>query len=212
VFPYFSTESRNVCLGICTDELNPFRSSVALYFCWPVIFTVYNLSPGMCMRPKFMFLSTVILSPNRPGRNIDVCLQWLIDELTQLWSSRTLTYDVSTKQNSFMKTTLIWTIYNFSTYEMVSGWSTHEKLACPYCMENNKVFTLTNGSKTSFLDCYQRFLPTNHMYINNFFVSKVEKDVAPRIFWVKNCITWCQSTVTLCLVSNLISRKFLVLV
>jgi hypothetical protein len=34
---------------------------------------------------------------------------------------------------------------------MVSDWSTHEKLACQYCMENNKVFTLTNDGKTSFL-------------------------------------------------------------
>ena len=27
----------------------------------------------------------------------------------------------------------------------------HEKLACLYCMENNKAFTLTNGGKSSFL-------------------------------------------------------------
>ena len=41
-----------------------------------------------------MFLSTIIPSPNSLGRNIDVCLQPLIDELAQLWSSRALTYDV----------------------------------------------------------------------------------------------------------------------
>ena len=210
--PHFSTESMNVRLGICTNEFNPFRSFIALYFCWPVIFTIYNLSPGICMRSKFMFLSTVILSPNSPGQNIDVCLQRLIDELTQLWSSGTLTYDVSTKHNFLMNTALMWTIYNFSAYEMVSSWSTHGKLKYPYCMKNNKAFTLTNGSKTFFFDCHQHFLPTDHRYIKNFFVSRVEKDVAPRIFWVKNCMTWCQSTVTLCLVYNLISKRFLVLV
>jgi hypothetical protein len=32
---------------------------------------------------------------------------------------------------------------------MVSGWSTHEKLAYSYYMENNKAFTLTKGGKTS---------------------------------------------------------------
>jgi hypothetical protein len=36
-------------------------------------------------------------------------------------------------------------------YKMVSGWSTHEKLAYPYCMENNKAFTLTNDDKIFFL-------------------------------------------------------------
>jgi hypothetical protein len=35
-------------------------------------------------------------------------------------------------------------------YEMVYGWSTYGKLACPYCMENNKAFILENGGKTSF--------------------------------------------------------------
>jgi hypothetical protein len=44
-----------------------------------------------------MFLSTVIPGPNSPSRNIDVCLRSLIDDLTQLWSSRALTYDVLTK-------------------------------------------------------------------------------------------------------------------
>ena len=33
---------------------------------------------------------------------------------------------------------------------MLSGWSTHGKLACPYCMENNKAFTLTNRGKAFF--------------------------------------------------------------
>ena len=28
----------------------------------------------------------------------------------------------------------MWTINDFPAYGMVSGWSTHGKLACPYCM------------------------------------------------------------------------------
>ena len=89
VHSHFSAESRNVHLGLCIDEFNPFGSFAAYSF-WPVIFTVYNLPPGMCIRPEFMFLSTVIPGPSRPGRNIDVCLQPLIDELMQLWSSGAL--------------------------------------------------------------------------------------------------------------------------
>ena len=42
------------------------------------------------------------------------------------------------------------TINDFPTYEMVSGWSTHEKLTCIYYMENNKAFILTNNGKSSF--------------------------------------------------------------
>ena len=71
-------------LKLCTDGFNPFGSFVAPYSFWPVILTVFNLPPEMCMRSEFMFLSIVIPGPSSPGRNIDVCLQPLINELTQL--------------------------------------------------------------------------------------------------------------------------------
>jgi len=41
---------------------------------------------------------------------------------------------------------------------------------------------VTNWGKASFFDCHHRFLPTNHKYrknIKDFFVGRVEKDVAP---------------------------------
>jgi len=67
VHPHFSAKSKNVRLGLCTGGFNPFGSFVAPYFYWPVILTVYNLPPGMCMRPEFMFLSMVIPGPSNPG-------------------------------------------------------------------------------------------------------------------------------------------------
>ena len=82
-------------------------------------------------------------------------------------------------------------------------------------MENNKVFTITNEGKASFFYCHRRFLPANHRYIKNrknFFIGRIEKDIAPRAFLVKNCMTLYQSTVTLSLVFNLVSRSFQVLV
>jgi len=54
-----------------------------------------------------MFLSMVIPGPSSPVWNIDVCLQPLIDELAQLWSSITLTYDISRKQNFLMRAALM---------------------------------------------------------------------------------------------------------
>jgi hypothetical protein len=184
VHPQFSAESRNVRLGLCIDGFNPFGSFAAPYSCCPVILIIYNLPLGTCMRPEFMFLSIIIPGPSSLGRNIDVCLRPLIDELAQLWSSGALTYDISRKQNFLMRAALMWIINDFPAYGMFSGWSTHGKLACPYCMEN-KAFTLANGGKASFFYCHRRFLPLNHRYRKNrkdFFVGRVEKDVAsPRL-------------------------------
>jgi hypothetical protein len=168
VHHHFSAESRNARLGLCTYGFNPLELFVALYFCWPVILTVYSLPSGMCMRPEFMFLSTMIPSLNSPDRNIDVCLRLLIDELTQLWSSGALTYDILRKQNFLMRLDLMWTINDFPAYGMISGWSTYGKLACPYCMENNKALMLTNGGKAFF------FLPPTFL-ANESHVQKEQK-------------------------------------
>jgi hypothetical protein len=46
-----------------------------------------------------MFLSMVIPGSSSLGQNIDVCFRPLIDELTQLWSSGALTYDIFRKHN-----------------------------------------------------------------------------------------------------------------
>jgi hypothetical protein len=130
-----------------------------------------------------MFLSIVIPGPRSPDRNIDVCLRQLIDELPQLWSSGALTYDISRKHNFVIRAALMWTINDFPTYGMVSSWSMHGKLVCPYCMENNKAFTLTNRGKASFLYVLSpSFLATeSHVQKEQkgFFISRVEKDVAP---------------------------------
>jgi hypothetical protein len=51
-------------------------------------------------------------------------------------------------------------------------------------MKNNKAFTLMNNDKTSFFNCYLRFLPIYHWYKNNIKDSlkgKTEKDVAPLV-------------------------------
>ena len=169
----------------------------------------------MCMKPEFMFLSMVIPGPSSPGRNIDVCLRPLIDELMQLWSSRALTYDISRKHNFVMRAALIWTINDFPAYEMVSDYSTHGKLACSYCMENNKAFTLTNGDKASFFTvtviCCRRITGIERTKMI-FLLGELKRMLHPHVFPVKNCLMLCQSTVTLCLVSNQVSRSFLVLV
>jgi len=84
-----------------------------------------------------------------------------------------------------------------------------------YCMENNKVFTLTNRGKAFFFNCHCRFLPLNHRYKKTERISllgELKRMLHPRVFLMKNCMMLYQSTVTLCLVSNQVSRNFLLLV
>jgi len=216
VHPQFLPETRNMHLGLCTNKFNLFRSFAAQYSYWSMIFIAYNLPLRMCMRLKFMFLSTVIHNPNSLDRNIDVFLQLLIDELKQLWSSGTLDYNVFRKQNFLIKETLMQTINDFLAYKMVSSWRIHGKLACPYCMKNNKAFTPTNNGKTSFFftatnDSCQLIIGSKRIEMT-FLLAGLKGMLHRYLFQVRNYIMWCQSMMALCLVFNLVSRSFLVLV
>jgi len=78
--------------------------------------------------------------PYSPKAKIDVYLQPLIDDLKNMWSDGVWTYDVSKKQNFLLRACLMWTINDFPAYGMLSGWGTHGRLACPYCVEETKAF------------------------------------------------------------------------
>ncbi|GKV36689.1 hypothetical protein SLEP1_g44791 [Rubroshorea leprosula] len=109
-YPTFAAEPRNVRLGLCTDGFNPFGPSASAYSCWPVFLTVYNLPPELCMNSEHIFLSMIIAGPKSPGKNIDVLLRPLIDELNELWTNGVETYDNFRKQNFIMKAALLWTV------------------------------------------------------------------------------------------------------
>ncbi|XP_012841495.1 PREDICTED: uncharacterized protein LOC105961778 [Erythranthe guttata] len=181
-YPLFSSEPRNVRLALSSDGFSPYGQKSHPYSCWPVIITPYNLPPGMCMKTPYMFLTLVIPGPKSPGKNIDLYLQPLIDELKELWDVRVETYDSFRKQNFLMRAALMWTINDFPAYGMLSGWSTHGVLSCPVCMENNKSFYLKEGRKPTFFYCHRQFLPMNHSFRKDkksFRKGSVEKAMAP---------------------------------
>ncbi|KAG7531488.1 hypothetical protein ISN44_Un30g000040 [Arabidopsis suecica] len=184
VHPDFASKPRNVYLGLCTDGFNPFGMSGHNYSLWPVILTPYNLPPEMCMKQEFMFLTILVPGPNHPKRSLDIFLQPLIEELKDLWVNGVEAYDISTKQNFLLKVVLMWTISDFPAYGMLSGWTTHGRLACPYCSDQTGAFWLKNGRKTCWFDCHRCFLPVNHSYRGNkkdFKKGKVVEDSKPEI-------------------------------
>lgn len=180
--PEFAREKRNVYLGLCTDGFSPFGMSGRQYSLWPVILTPYNLPPDMCMQREFLFLSILVPGPKHPKRSLDVFLQPLIEELKHLWYNGVESYDISSRKNFTMRAVLMWTISDYPAYGMLSGWTTHGRLSCPYCMNRTDAFQLKHGRKTSWFDCHRRFLPIYHSYRGNkrlFKRNKVVRTPAP---------------------------------
>ncbi|KAF5799082.1 hypothetical protein HanRHA438_Chr07g0310641 [Helianthus annuus] len=162
--PDFAKEIRNVRLGLCTDGFNPNNSNSIPYSLWPVFLTIYNLPPWMSMKDSFVEVSLIIPGGKSPGQNIDMFLRPLIDELKELYGEGIEVYDAYRKENFIMRVILLWTVSDFPAYAMLSGWSTHGRLACPYCMGDTNAFWLHAGGKTSWFDCHRRFLPMSHPF------------------------------------------------
>ena len=95
---WFAQDPRNVRLGHATDGFNPFGNMNNSYSMWPVIVFPYNLPPWKCMKEPFLMMSLLIPGPKAPGKDIDVYLRPLVEELKELWDVGVATYDVSKGQ------------------------------------------------------------------------------------------------------------------
>ncbi|XP_062075870.1 uncharacterized protein LOC133779997 [Humulus lupulus] len=123
-YPDFAKESRNVRLGFATDGFNPFGDLSNSYSMWPVLLMPYNMSPWRCMKQKFLMMTLLIPGRHSPGKDIDVYLGLLIDELKELWENGVRTFDIINKEYFTMRAAVLWTINDFPAYEPVSGYST----------------------------------------------------------------------------------------
>ncbi|XP_074323671.1 uncharacterized protein LOC141660579 [Apium graveolens] len=122
-WPMFGSEARNIHLGLAADGINPHNNGLNnRYSYWPVMLVTYNLPPRLCMKRKFMMITTLISGPQAPGNDIDVYLQPLIDDLKKLWEEgEPNVYDAHTKSFFTLKAILMWTINDFSGYGNLSG-------------------------------------------------------------------------------------------
>nr|GEU68616.1 hypothetical protein [Tanacetum cinerariifolium] len=80
----FAKEPRNVRLGLVVDGFNLFGNLSHSYSMWPVILTTYNLPPWLCMKESSFMLTLLIPSLKSLGKEIDVYLRPLIDDLKDL--------------------------------------------------------------------------------------------------------------------------------
>ncbi|KAL4580636.1 hypothetical protein LXL04_016836 [Taraxacum kok-saghyz] len=152
--PEFACDPRNIRLELCTDGFSPNNSNSSPYSSWPVFLSIYNLLPWMCLKEVYVQLSMIIPGKKSSGQNLDVFLRPLIDELKMLYNDGVAVYDASRRENFNMRAMLLWTVSDFPAYAMLSGWSTHGKLACPYCMDKLGSFTLKHGGKATWFDCH----------------------------------------------------------
>ena len=158
-YPDFADEPRNVRLGLASDGFNPFGTMSVSYSMWPVVLIPYNMPPWRSMADGSLMMTLLIPGPTSPGRDIDVYLRPLIDELKTLWENGCETYDCVAKEKFNMRVALMWTVNDFPAYGYLSGWPTSGYKACPTCMDNTPAMRL--GDKLGYVG-HRRFLAIDH--------------------------------------------------
>ncbi|WVZ76293.1 hypothetical protein U9M48_024280 [Paspalum notatum var. saurae] len=159
--PEFGSDPRSIRFGLATDGFTPFSMGAAPYSCWPVFIVPYNLPPHMCMKEGFVFLAMVIPGPKHSGKNINVYMEPLIEELQELWIG-VEAYDVVANERFTLRAAYLFSFHDLPAYGIWAGWCVHGRMCCPICMADTDAFILKYGGKVSFFDCHRReLLPKN---------------------------------------------------
>jgi len=156
----FSSEVRNVRLGLATDGFNPFGNMNVSYSIWPIILIPYNVPPWVCMKQSNFILSVLIPGKKGPGKDIDVYMQLTIDDLLELWNDGVMTYDVSSSKKFCLRAALLWTISDWLGRGILSGESI---AACAHCLTDTTSLWLQHGHKTCYMG-HRRFLDVDHKF------------------------------------------------
>ncbi|XP_074297100.1 uncharacterized protein LOC141627779 [Silene latifolia] len=139
-FPDFGGEPRNLRLGLCTDEINPFGTLSTQHSSWPVMLIIYNLPPWLTTKSKYILLTLLISGPKQPGNDIDVYLAPLIDDLKLLWNVGVRVLDAASGSHFQMRAMLYCTINDFSAYRNLSGYRLKTDKGCPVCGHDTETF------------------------------------------------------------------------
>ncbi|XP_040999481.1 uncharacterized protein LOC121245474 [Juglans microcarpa x Juglans regia] len=119
---WFAEDARNVRLGLASDGFNPFNNMAKPYSIWPVILVPYNFPLWLCMKEAFFMTSLIIPGPKSPRNEIEVYMQPLVDELSNLWENGVATYDPFSEETFMLHAALLWTINDFPAYEIIHIW------------------------------------------------------------------------------------------
>ncbi|CAL2247062.1 unnamed protein product [Prunus armeniaca] len=99
----------------------------------------------------------------KPGNDIGVYSEPLIDDLKSLWDGIGGVYDAHNGEYFTLRAALMWTINDFPAYGNLSGCVVKGYKACPICGDDTPSHRLKNGHKICYIG-HGKWLPINHPY------------------------------------------------
>jgi hypothetical protein len=178
-FPNFAQDPRNLRLSLATDGFNPFGNMSTQYSMWPVLLTPLNLPPWECVNPANYFMALLIPGPKSPGKDFDVFLEPLIEELLELWKG-VRTYDACTRKKFTLRAAVLWCVHDYLALSTLSGRTTKGYYACIHCDKNPLSWSIRG--KICYIG-HRCYLPVTHDWRESLaFDGRVEKGDKPGKF------------------------------
>jgi hypothetical protein len=181
-FPKFESDPRNLRFSLATDGFNPFGNMSTQYSMWQVLPTPLNLPPWECVNPANCFMSLLIPGPTSLGKDFDLFLEPLIEELLELWNGVS-TYDKGTGKKFDLRAAVLWCVHDYPALATLSGGTTKGYYAFIYCDKE----PLYRGikSKICFIG-HHRYLERTHKWQKSkAFDGKIENKDEPGKFTMK---------------------------
>src|SRR6266540_1039098 len=178
-YRWFAEDARNIRLGLATDGFNPFGKMSSSYSMWPVFLVPYNFPPWVCIEQSNFMMGLLIPGRECPGKDFDVFLEPLIEELQELWKG-VPTFDALSGKKFALHAAVIWCIHDYPALSTLSGRVTRGYYACVRRDKNPCSRRIRN--KICYIG-HRRFLARDHPWRKKKdFDGQIEKLDAPEEF------------------------------
>ncbi|KAL3682163.1 hypothetical protein R1sor_000185 [Riccia sorocarpa] len=113
----FARDPRHLRLGLASDGVSPYSIRSSTYSVWPMALMNYNIPPWLATKKGFILLALIVPGPKQT-KNVDVFLQPLVEELSQLWEGVDDVFDnrthrIGRDRRFVLKGILMWTMHDY---------------------------------------------------------------------------------------------------
>ena len=92
----------------------------------------YNLPPWACMEESNFIMAFLIPGPMSPGKDFDIFLEPLVEDLLELWTG-VRAYDALAGKMFNLRAAVLWCIHDYPALSTLSGRTTKGYFACTHC-------------------------------------------------------------------------------
>ena len=157
-WPDFASDPRNIRLGLASDGFNPYGAMATTYSMWPVFAVPYNHSPRECIDPSYYMLCLIIPGKSSPGKDFDLFIEPLLDDLHELWKG-VRAFDAFENRMFDLRAAVLWCIHDYPACSTMSGRTTQGYAACLHCDKDPLSYSIKH--KLCYIG-HHRFLPPDH--------------------------------------------------